>query len=548
MKTVRMAVLLLVCVLTLCSCGKEKVADVSGRYFLNDGGNEAVVDDVNTSFYKPTEDNSRVFYEIFVGAFSDSDGDGMGDIRGIINRFDYLNDGDPKSGLSLGVEGIWLMPIFRSPSYHKYDVTDYYAVDPAYGTEEDLKDLIAICRERNVKLILDLPINHTGYNNLWFTRFANAHKSGDTSDEYYDYYCYSDTASVAGRTFAKLNGTAEYYECNFSTDMPELNFDNEAVRKAVLDIAKHYLDLGIDGFRFDAAKYVYYGNEEKSASFWNWFCGELRSVKPDIYMVAEVWAADSTAYKYYPATDCFNFTVAQSTGRIAEATRMGNVNNYTSYVSSYLKSIKALRPGAMMIQFIANHDTDRAAGFMTLASGYAKMAANLYILSPGSPFIYYGEEIGIKGSRGAANTDANRRLAMLWGDGDTVKDPVGATYDPESQTNGTVSSEAVDGDSLYSHYKRLIMIRNANPEIAHGDYTALNVAGSKVGGFISEYEGNAVMVLHNTTKSTVNIDVSTLSALNFGTVSAVIGLESAALEGTVLTLGGQTSVVLRAAK
>lgn len=549
MKTARIILLLLLCMALLCSCGgKEKVKDVSGRYYLNEVGNEAVIDDVDFSFYAETSDNSRVFYEIFVGAFSDSDGDGIGDLRGIINRFDYLNDGDPKSGLSLGVEGIWLMPIFKSPSYHKYDVTDYYKIDPSYGTEADLKELIDLCHERNVKLIIDLPINHTGYNNLWFTQFTNAHKSGDTSNEYYEFYCYSDTASVAGRTFARLNGTAEYYECNFSTDMPELNFDNDAVRKAVLDVADYYIALGIDGFRFDAAKYVYYGNEEKSASFWEWYCGELRNTKPDIYTVAEVWAADSITNKYYPATDCFDFTMSQTSGRIAETARMGNVNNYTSYVSAYLKTIGALRSGAMIIPFIANHDTDRAAGFMTLASGYAQVAANLYILSPGSPFIYYGEEIGLKGSRGSSNTDANRRLAMLWGDGDTVKDPVGATYDPASQTNGTVASEAPDGDSLYNYYKRLIMIRKANPEIAHGSYTALNISGSKLGGFISEYEGNSVMVLHNTLKSAVTVDLSTLSPLNFGNISAIIGIESAELSGTTLTIGAQTSVVLRAAK
>ena len=137
-----------------------------------------------------TEDNARVFYEIFVGSFSDSDGDGIGDLRGIINRMDYLNDGDPASGLSLGVEGIWLTPIFDSPSYHKYDVTDYYAVDPDFGTMEDLKELADLCESRNVKLILDLPINHTGSRNAWFSAFVNAHRQKATEDPYYDFYCW----------------------------------------------------------------------------------------------------------------------------------------------------------------------------------------------------------------------------------------------------------------------------------------------------------------------------------------------------------------------
>ena len=122
----------------------------------------------------PTADNYRVFYQIFVGSFSDSNGDGIGDLRGIINRLDYLNDGDINSGDDLGVQGIWLSPIFSSPSYHKYDVSNYYKIDWRFGTEEDLKELIEKCHERNVKVILDLVINHTAKNNEWFTKFVEA--------------------------------------------------------------------------------------------------------------------------------------------------------------------------------------------------------------------------------------------------------------------------------------------------------------------------------------------------------------------------------------
>ena len=133
-----------------------------------------------------TQDNNRVFYEIFVGSFSDSDGDGTGDLRGIINRMDYLNDGDPASGKSLGIEGIWLTPVFESPSYHKYDVTDYYRIDPIFGTMEDLQELIRLCHERGVKLILDLPLNHTGDRNAWYAEFLSAHAKQDPDNEYYD--------------------------------------------------------------------------------------------------------------------------------------------------------------------------------------------------------------------------------------------------------------------------------------------------------------------------------------------------------------------------
>ena len=516
--------------------------DSTGRYALSAAG-EAVLDDVDLSHASPVDDNARVFYEIFVGSFSDSDGDGVGDLRGIINRFDYLNDGNPNSGLSLGVEGLWLTPIFKSPSYHKYDVSDYYTVDPSFGTMEDLRELIDLCHSRDVKLILDLPINHTGSLNPWFSSFVVAHRKQATDDPYYDFYCwYGEGGSAEGRHFAQISGTDEYYECNFDGAMPELNFDNEAVRQAVLDVAKYYLDLGVDGFRFDAAKYVYYGDNAGSASFWDWYLEELRAIRPDIYTVAEVWDGDGVTDRYYSAMNCFNFTLAQSNGLIAETAKAGNAGRYSSYVEDYLQRTQAIRTDAMIVPFVSNHDMDRAAGFLSVASGQMQMAANLYLLGPGSPFLYYGEEIGMRGSRGSANTDANRRLAMLWGDGDTVKDPTGSGY--PAQEGISVAEELGRGDSLYNYYKRLLLIRRANPEIARGSYQAVSVPNTKVGGFVSTWNGGSVCVLHNPSLSSQTVDLAALG-LNFTELAAFVGQEEASLEGSLLHIGGQTSVVLR---
>ena len=488
-----------------------------------------------------------MFYEIFVGSFSDSDGDGIGDLRGIISRMDYLNDGDPQSGLSLGVEGLWLTPIFSSPTYHKYDVTDFYSVDPSFGTLDDLRELVALCHERNVKLILDLPINHTGNQNRWFKNFLNAHSMKNPGNQYYDFYMWAeDSASIpAGRHFAKAQNAKLFYEANFSDSMPELNYDNPLVRQAVLDVAKFYLDLGVDGFRFDAAKYIYYGDNARSAEFWAWYMGELRQIKSDLYTVAEVWDGESIVDQYIPMTNCFNFAISQASGLIAETAKAGNVNRFTAYIQQYEAKLHSLRDTAANVMFIANHDTDRASGYLTVASGQMKVAANLYLLSPGSPFIYYGEEIGLRGSRGGSSTDANRRLAMLWGDGDTVKDPIGATYDPAKQTPYSVQDLLGSSSSLYNYYKRLIMIRQANPEIARGDYTALSIPDSKAGGFLCTWQGSTVAVLHNTTQRDMTIDLSQITELEFHTVSAWAGTAEAALEGTILTLPGQTSAVLR---
>ena len=526
--------------LGVCACAKTPAG-------TKDNGNEISVTEQSYSDYK-TDDNNRVFYEIFVGSFSDADGDGTGDLKGILNRLDYLNDGDPASGKSLGVEGLWLTPIFKSPSYHKYDVTDYYQVDPAFGTEEDLKNLLDACHKRNVKVILDLVINHTGRNNEWFTQFCNAHKNGDGSDPYYDFYTWRsvDDPNPAGRTFQVISGSRDYYECNFSGDMPELNFDCEAVKKAVLDVAKYYIDLGVDGFRFDAAKYVYFGDNAKSEAFWEWYLNELKAYKPDIYTVAEVWDGDGITDIYYPAVDCFDFTLSQAEGLISTTANRGDVNKFTAYVDKYDEHVRALRADAMFHPFITNHDMDRAAGFLTVASGCMKTAANLYILCAGSPFMYYGEELGLRGSRGGANTDANRRLAMLWGDDDKVKDPVGSTYDKSNQIETTAADQIANENSLYSYYKRLIQIRVNNPEIARGDYVALKFKDTKAGGFVSTWEGKTVCVLHNTTQKEVTLDLSEATNFTFTTLAAVIGVENtASLDGTKVTIGGQTSVVLR---
>ncbi len=501
----------------------------------------------------PIDDNYRVFYQIFVGSFSDSDGDGIGDIRGIINRMDYLNDGNINSGESLGVQGIWLSPIFTSPSYHKYDAADYYEIDPDFGTEEDLKELISLCHERNVKIILDLAINHNSTQNEWFKKFTQARNSFATDDPYYDFYTAKQRSEwVSGCTYQKIPGSpyGEYYECNFDTSMPELNFDNENVKQAVVDIAKYYLDLGVDGFRFDAIKYIYYGDTQKSAEFWRWYTAQLKSLKSDIYMVGECWSGDGEVLEYYDALNCFDFTTAGVEGYIASSTKVNmstekvsqKISVFTGYIDSYLKLIKAKNPDAMYCPFISNHDTDRAAGYVTPSTFGAQMAANLYILCQGSPFIYYGEEIGMKGSRGAETTDANRRLAMLWGDGDTVKNPIGSTYDSKYQINGTVKEQLDDDDSLLRYYQKLIRFRTDYPEIARGDYTQLKTDNDYVGGFVIEYKGEKTLLIHNTSLSEATVD---LSDYDISSLSGYIGKNQAKLKKGKLTIGGQTTVVIK---
>ena len=535
-------------VFCLAACGEGPKSQPLGIYNTDKKTGEVIVSGVDFSNYTSAGDDARVFYEIFTGSFSDSNGDGIGDLRGIINRLDYLNDGDPKSGKSLGIEGIWLTPIFSSPSYHKYNTTDYLTIDPQFGTMDDLKELVEQCHKRGIKIILDFVINHTSRSCEWFKKFAAAHQKNDTSDPYYNFYTFirSGDAKPAGRTFSQIPGCTDLVESNFDSDMPELNFSNIKVRQTILDIAQFYFDLGVDGFRFDAAKYVYFNDHIASVNFWRSFLYEMKMLKPDVYTVAEVWDSDAVTNKYFEVVNCFNFTLSQQNGMYADVAKAGNANRLSSYVEAYLNTIQDKNSSAMMVPFIANHDTDRAAGYLTPESGNMQMAANLYILGPGSPFIYYGEELGMRGSRGSANTDANRRLAMVWGDGDSVKDPEGTTYNPDNQIQAGAKDQLADDSSLLTYYKKLLMIRAANPEIARGEYKALKLENTKVGGFTSAWEGKTVCVLHNPSGSESVIDLSQIKgAEGFKTLSAVIGMEGAKLEGSTLTIGGKTSVVLR---
>ena len=503
------------------------------------GGKEAVAD--------PVDDNYRTFYQIFVGSFSDANGDGIGDIRGIINRFDYLNDGNMNSETSLGVQGIWLSPIFTSPSYHKYDAKDYYKLDWRFGTEEDLKELVELCHSRNVKLILDLAINHTSSQHEWFLQFKQARAAGDTSNPYYDYYtCVTTAEKVGGRTYQKIAGVDAWFECNFSGDMPELNFDNPVVRQAMVDVAKYYMDLGVDGFRFDAVKYIYFGDTAACVEFWQWYMDELKKIDPDVYCVGECWSGESEILDYYSAMNCFNFAVSGAESVIARTAKGSSISSYTNYMVSYQNKVLQANPEGMVSSFLSNHDQDRIGGAFVLDSNM-KMAANLYLLSSGSPVIYYGEEIGMRGSRGGANTDANRRLGMLWGDGDMIRDPEGTTYAKDKQIQTTVVDQLKDENSMLRYYCKLLTIRHSYPALARGEYVSVN-HNKNLGGFIISYEGERLVLLHNNSGEAITVDLSQWSALaelNLSRLCEAIGAGKATLKGSKLTIEGMTSVLLQ---
>ena len=236
------------CVLTGCSDSSSSKSDSS------DGNTAKVTDPIEGVKATASTDKYRNYYEIFVNSFCDSNGDETGDLQGIISQLDYLNDGDPNSGDDLGVDAIWLTPIMPSKSYHKYDVEDYYNIDPDFGTLDDFDKLIEECHKRGINVILDLVLNHASSKNPLFTKAVEevADNKLDGNAEYFEIhkasYFDSDT-----QTISLGNGYA--CEANFSQEMPEWNLNSKKTREEFTKIAKFWLDRGVDGFRLDACKY-----------------------------------------------------------------------------------------------------------------------------------------------------------------------------------------------------------------------------------------------------------------------------------------------------
>ena len=253
--------------------------------------------------------HDAVFYEVFVRSFADSTegplaGDGVGDIPGLIERLDELNDGKP-GGDDLGVTALWLMPIAQSPSYHGYDVADYYTVDDEYGTNEDFKRLIAECEKRGMKVIVDLVLNHCSWENPWFI------ESCDPDNPRHDWFVWRDEKPDWSQNLHmwhddKLAQTNQYYFGFFWAGMPDLNYNNPLVTLAAYDVSRHWLqDLGAHGFRLDAIRHLIEHGETlastpETIAWLEDYHRYLKSIDPACFTVGEIWGPTSEVRQYIP--------------------------------------------------------------------------------------------------------------------------------------------------------------------------------------------------------------------------------------------------------
>ncbi|MBO5323404.1 MAG: DUF3459 domain-containing protein [Oscillospiraceae bacterium] len=418
------------------------------------------------------DDNYRTWYELFIYSFCDSDGDGIGDIQGVISQLDYLQE--------LGVNGIWFMPIHPSSTYHKYNVHDYYAIDPAYGTMEDFDALMAECQKRDIHVILDLVVNHTGSEHPWFKEAVSYLQSLPAGAEpkaeeckYLDYYYFSKEKKSSNRI---VNGTDWYYEGVFDYQMPDLNWGSEAVRSEVKAIMEFWLNKGVAGFRVDAAKEFYTGMTDPNIEVLNWLQTTATSIKPDCYMVAEVWDSFSQITEYYKSgfTGIFNYAFGNSNGKIISVLRgagqPGVVSTYATALEKADKAYLTNNPDYIDAPFLSNHDVGRIAGFVGRDENKIKLAGAMNLFMSGSAFIYYGEEIGMVG----AGNDPSKRAPMYWNaerNNGTTNPPPECDV-PASYPYGSLAEQKDSDSSIYNYYRQAVAIRQALPVISHGRTTA----------------------------------------------------------------------------
>ena len=522
---------------------------LAGSAVLSGCGNNDIVESRTAS---ASTDKYRNFYQIFVQSFCDSNDDGVGDLQGIIDQLDYLNDGDPNSGDDLGIDGLWLTPIMPSKSYHKYDVENYYDIDPDFGTLETFDTLVEECHKRGINLIIDLVLNHISSQNPLFTQAAFEVADGnlDGNAKYFEIhekdYFSEDTQVVALGNYA--------CEANFSLDMPEWNLNSEATREEFTNIAKFWLDRGVDGFRLDACKY-YNNKETDGTEFLGWFVDTCRGINPDVYIVGETWSDDSDIANLFESgiDSQFAFKFATTTGLINNFMSTQKGQALVSKVANYEKKMREKNPDEINAMFLSNHDQMRMANSLgSKGLNYEKFAASVYMLFPGNSFTYYGEEIGLT----APNTtgDANYRTPMVFDSENMQKIEVqglGSTFDPP--TDGGVKQQLEDDNSLLNFYRRIIKAKLQNQEIARGQITEIvDMDDTAVGAFFVEYNGEKLMIIHNfDSEQAKELEITEEMIPNAEVVADLVTDEeqkTAELKDAKLTLPTLSSVIIRTAK
>lgn len=467
------------------------------------------------------------FYTMFVYSFADSNGDGIGDLRGLIDKLDYLNDGDPTTNTDLGITGMWLLPIMPASTFHKYDIEDYYSIDPDYGTMEDFDELIAECNRRGIAVIIDLVLNCTSNKNPWFLEALN-----DPTSPYREYYRFYD--DIENKEDVNLRANVLDYDSWYKYDlegnsydldgeegdqiacslyagyMPDLNYDNEATREEVKRIAKFWLDKGCAGFRLDSAPHIYSEAEiplsttktvdEYNYEFWSWFYDYCKSINPDVYMVGEVLTGVVNKRAEYMRSIHSDFDWGLIYDLRDEYAHPSSNNTVGKLLASAYKTYREYtNDNYINAPFQTDADVNRMAGVFDNNPQKIKQAQMFSLTIEGLPFMYYGDELGMLGNKGSGEIF---KLSFPWAEGDPYQTTrlnywniYGKKKDLSDYTE-PFDSQMTNPTSVLSAIRTLIHIRTENEALFKGRYTNFtateNITSYKM---ISEHQ--EALILHN---------------------------------------------------
>lgn len=446
-----------------------------------------------------------ITYEIFVQSFKDSNGDGIGDFKGVIEGLDYVKE--------LGANAIWFMPIMPSPTYHKYDVTNYKAVHPDYGTMEDFKRLLEEAHKRDIKIVIDFIINHTSNSHPWF----EASKMG-RNNPYREYYVWAQQDTIASylnkktvtldsdniRQWHDPGQGIDYYYGFFWGGMPDLNFDSPKVREEIYEIGRFWLEeVGVDGFRLDAAKHIFPDDRPlDNHAFWKEFRAKMEAIKPDVYLVGEVYDKKEIVAPYLPGLPAlFNFDFHYT---LINSINSGDGQLLVEKQKEVLDFYQAITPDFIDATFSSNHDQPRLLNDLQKDPAKYRQAIAILMTFPGAPYLYYGEEIGMLGLK----PDEHIREPFLWDKKEL--DQARATWiAPVNSTDETVTPLALqrkDPHSLFNHYKKWIALRNSNSALAIGRLESSPLTYPKeVMAFLRKSDDQELLVLHHVGKTALKI-------------------------------------------
>lgn len=457
-------------------------------------------------------------YEIFVGSFNDTNNDGIGDLKGIVEKLDYIKN--------LGFSAIWLTPVHPSSTYHKYDVADYQAIDPKFGTLGDYETLITEAHKRDIRIIQDLVVNHVGVDHPWF---QDLEKKGKES-QYCSYFVIKQKDAEYKKTdnnwYPIKDGLAYY--ASFWEKMPELRLGNPDVQKEIDKNIAFWQQKGVDGFRLDGVGVYFNPGEYPNAYEANRYDAvnvvkhlheEATKRNPETYFVTETWDAADSVAPFYAATDSsFNFDLAKATLSTVRGTLS---EDYKVAYNRSKKEYEAVYQNYLDAPFLTNHDQDRVASMLpTLAE--QKMAASILFTTPGVPYVYYGEEIGMKGEK----PDELIREPMKW-ENKQFTNPL--IWKDGLRFNAKVPSlqEQINNpDSLYAHYKKMLAVRKQL-----GDMQKAKLSFVEAHPMLLAYTFDNKLVVHNLSDETRVMKNELLLKIKNKILDAPVSGDSVSLAG-----------------